>query len=326
MMRRLYIDNYQCFTNFDYSPTQVQLVYGLNGSGKSTVFELLTLIRDFIVDGTRVEDSFPAHTLTRWQSRMDQTFELEVELPEGSYRYRLRIEQDPDGNRCRIASEELRHGGRPLFAFNNGEAQLHRDNYTKGPVVHLDWGRSGVAAIAERHDNQLLTAFKRWVGRILTCRLNPFAIGPRSEREESRLNPDATNFASWYRHASQENPGALHPLFRCLAEVMEGFDSLRLVQEGGAVRMLRATLRANADENGSEKLSTYGFEELSDGQRAIIVLNTLLYFVVERDTIVCLDEPDNFLALAEIQPWLMSLVDRAEETGARFSLPRTIRS
>jgi ABC-type glutathione transport system ATPase component len=47
--------------------------------------------------------------------------------------------------------------------------------------------------------------------------------------------------------------------------------------------------------------------ELSDGQRALLVLYTILHAVARQASLLVFDEPDNFVAQAEIQPWLSSL-------------------
>jgi ABC-type glutathione transport system ATPase component len=54
------------------------------------------------------------------------------------------------------------------------------------------------------------------------------------------------------------------------------------------------------------------------GQRVLIALYTLLRFA-ERSTIplVCIDEPDNFVSLAEIQPWLMAISQTVEDHGSQ---------
>ena len=52
MISRIYIDNYKCFTNFEYRPGALQLLLGANGTGKTGVFEVLKALRGFIVDGT----------------------------------------------------------------------------------------------------------------------------------------------------------------------------------------------------------------------------------------------------------------------------------
>ncbi|MCE2717734.1 MAG: AAA family ATPase [Dolichospermum sp.] len=53
----------------------------------------------------------------------------------------------------------------------------------------------------------------------------------------------------------------------------------------------------------------YGFNELSDGQKTLIALYTLIYCTQDEDYTLCIHEPENFLALPEIQPWLIELYD-----------------
>ena len=60
------------------------------------------------------------------------------------------------------------------------------------------------------------------------------------------------------------------------------------------------------------------FNELSDGQRALVVLYALLHLRQPSGNVVLfLDEPDNYLALREIQPWLMELVGLCEDTESQ---------
>ena len=61
-------------------------------------------------------------------------------------------------------------------------------------------------------------------------------------------------------------------------------------------------------------------DEVPDGQRALIALYALLRLSRSRDrpaepgSALFLDEPDNYVALAEIQPWLLELADSCGET------------
>jgi AAA15 family ATPase/GTPase len=41
----------------------------------------------------------------------------------------------------------------------------------------------------------------------------------------------------------------------------------------------------------------------------LIALYTLIYYTRFEDYTLCIDEPENFLALPEIQPWLRTLYD-----------------
>jgi AAA15 family ATPase/GTPase len=48
MLKRLYIDNFRCFVNFEYKPERKQLLLGANGSGKSSLLEAVRLLKEFI--------------------------------------------------------------------------------------------------------------------------------------------------------------------------------------------------------------------------------------------------------------------------------------
>ena len=41
MLKRLYVDNYKCLTNFDIRFAELTLLLGANGCGKSAVFEVI---------------------------------------------------------------------------------------------------------------------------------------------------------------------------------------------------------------------------------------------------------------------------------------------
>jgi len=49
--------------------------------------------------------------------------------------------------------------------------------------------------------------------------------------------------------------------------------------------------------------------ELSEGQRALLVLYAIRHMIAERASLVVFDEPDNYLAYEEIQPWLSGMRD-----------------
>src|SRR5208337_1143119 len=86
-------------------------------------------------------------------------------------------------------------------------------------------------------------------------------------------------------------------------------------EAGLDVRVLQATMRS---PNG--KAVELPFSALSEGQRALIALYVLLNCAVDKEGTLLIDEPDNFIALAEIQPWLMKLLDRVDEQSAQVIL------
>jgi hypothetical protein len=247
---------------------------------------------------------------------------IEIEVERGdegdvdSLLYLLEIEQDPHQPRCRILREEV-SGSKsgqsgPLFRFQRGEIHLFRDDHSEGPVFASDWDSSGLSLVAERPENSRLTWLKQWLRNLYVVCLDPRTMTARTEAEVDHPQADLSDYASWLRRALLERPIEISHLFGSLGRVFESFKGLELAQHGETVRTLK--VRTAALGNGSKELR-FGFEELSDGQRALIGLYSLLHLTQDQVSTLFLDEPDNFVALAEIQPLISELCDRAEESA-----------
>ena len=79
MLTRIYIDNFRCFVNFEYRPARKQLILGGNGTGKSTLLEVLGVLREFAIHEKRAARLFTWRRKTRFsQPRSRLTFEVEA--------------------------------------------------------------------------------------------------------------------------------------------------------------------------------------------------------------------------------------------------------
>jgi predicted ATPase len=323
MLTRLYVDNFKCFVNFDFRPGPRQLLLGPNGSGKSSVFDVLSRLRDFSARGVPADDLFMGETLTRWQSVQEQRFNLEVSGNGGTYEYELVVDQVGISARPRVVREAVKFDTKQIFLFETGQVHLHNDAYSEGATFRSDWHRSFLANIDPRTDNTKLTWFKDWLGAVQCVQINPRGMSARADKEAVFLAPDASNYASWYRHLVQEQNAAISSLRDDLLDVVNGFVSLDLKEAGQGVRIIKATFRLSQGDKTPPRAKDrfeFGFDELSDGQRTLVALYTLLHCCVRRDALLCIDEPDNFVSLAEIQPWLYKLVDMADQENAQFFL------
>ena len=309
MLKRLYIDNYKCLTNFDIRFDELTLLLGPNGCGKSAIFEVVGKLRDFIRGDARVSELFPPTDLTHWSTKPEQHFELEIDISGGQYLYRLVIEHAPERRLARVMREELLSDDKPLFAFENGEVQLYRDDHSEGPKYSFDSTRSGLALVADGHDNTRLCAFRNQVRRFVTLFLEPKRMSNGSVSDTDMLSSGGENFASWYQGRLQEDPRLVFEAMDQLRDVLPGFVDLRLVQRGSDYRELQAEFSSM----GVETSSIYRFDQLSDGQRALIVLYLLL-FTDDAERTLFLDEPDNYVTLPELQPWLAELEDGCGDT------------
>jgi predicted ATPase len=349
MLVRLYATNYRCLVNFEFKPSAKQLIIGRNGTGKTTVFDVLAMLRDLAARGKPCEDYLGGKTRTSWQSVAEQRFELDVQGNGGEYHYTLVVEvperptfgivpeSSPfsqfgqEGKRRFVRSvlgriddafgplvkeENLHFNGKPLFCFREGEIALFNDQQQPEPSVKFPFnrGRSGLAE-ASGKDNTKLAWFRRWLRGLTQAQINPWAMSARSERESPDPAKDLSNFADWYRHLRLERGDAIFGAMESLREAVPGLEALDAREAGLDVRVLQARVRSPDGES-----IELPFTDLAEGQRCLIALYVLLYCAVDKDRTLLIDEPDNFIALAEIQPWLMKLLDRVDETGGQVIL------
>lgn len=318
MLTRLYIDNYRALVNSELTLGRRSLLMGRNGSGKSTFGDALIAIQLLLFGQSKSDDLFTAATLTRWQAVPRQRFELDVLGPVGTYRYQLVIEHrdtaGADQPRTRIISEMLTMGGEPLFRFEEGVVHLYRDDHSAGPEYPFDWGRSALGTIAPRNDNQKLTWFGNWFRSLTVLKPNPQQIASLVEKDEFFLMVDARNFASWYHAVSATDKRRDHFLHKTLTETIPGFEALNFEYAGPN----RWFLRTDFAEAG-RKVMLY-FNELSDGQRSLILLYSMMHFLLDQGHTVFLDEPDNYISLDEVQPWLLSVTDRVDGGSGQLIL------
>lgn len=305
MITRLYIDNFRTLVNFEIKLDQINLLMGPNGSGKSSVFAVLRRLQQFNRGEGKIGSIFALRDLTRWQNQSTQRFELDLKLPEGEMRYVLVLEFREGEEKCRIKEETLTEGSLLLFERKLDTVKLYRDDHSAGPAYPFDWTLSALATIQGRHDNTKLSAFRRQLDRLVIAAISPAEMETNTQDEAPTLSPRMENFASWYRKLSQENMGAMLRLFQELKGVLPGFESFSFKDAGQDIK----TFNVEFSRKGSKKPLSFYFSELSDGQRVLIALYTLIHGLNEEGLCLFLDEPDNFVSLREIQPWLASLQD-----------------
>jgi predicted ATPase len=128
------------------------------------------------------------------------------------------------------------------------------------------------------------------------------------DREESHPELDLSNYVAWLSYWNNENREGLALVESQLREIIKGFSSFKFSQYG-AKKILELKINKQV----------YRFDELSDGQKTLAALYTLIYCVPE-NAVICIDEPENFLALPEIQPWFDTLYDQCAERNLQTLL------
>ena len=152
--------------------------------------------------------------------------------------------------------------------------------------------------------NTRLTQFLEFIRNVLVCGLYPASFEHETKSHDVMLARDAHNFSAWYQHLQLEQPGQVEQFRKALEDVIDGFSGIRLQKVGRNTR----AFTLDFDENG--KRYELGLDEISDGQRALVALYSLIHLAAGLGYTLFLDEPENYVALPEIEPWLAELSDR----------------
>jgi len=313
MLTRLYIDNYRCLSNFTLPLTQSTLLVGRNGAGKSTVLDVLLQLREFTAGVTEASDAFVSDSLNWWHKSSEQRFELEVDLPTGHYKYSLVVSHQRDRRTSEVAAESLRLDDAALLDFSDGHLVLTNDRLSGNAEFQFRPSRSALGFVDPRHDNTKLIAFREWLTSLLVLRLNPFDMDIYSQGEDPQLAINGSNFGSWLRALLLEDPMSAAPLVQLLLPVLPGLQVFRF-EPAGKARVLLLTFAGAQGESRNCSI-----DDLSEGQRALTVLYAIYQAYQSKPAgLVCFDEPDNFIALPEIEPWLNRMRDAADDGRLQF--------
>lgn len=302
MLKRIYIHNYRTFVNFEWRPPSACALVGRNGVGKSALMEVFALVQDLVVEGKHVEElGFPS-TLTVWRNEFEQVLELDAEMDGDDFRYRLVCRTK---NGTSTISEELVSSGDLLYRSGPEGVEIFGDQVATEPRAKIPFvpKTSFLSLLESRHDNQKIIRFRDYVSSIWCLKPDSLRLGGAAVTEAHRLDRDLKNFASWYRTRVQEDPDAATCLREDLQHAIEGFEQIRLQAISVDTRDL--SVRFRFGKNSHE----LNWAKLSDGQRMLIALYGVFRFAFPKARLVILDEVENFVAPAEIQPWLREVTD-----------------
>lgn len=308
MLTRLYVDNYRCLVDFEFKPQPVQLLLGVNGAGKSSLFHALEALRRIAVDGEPIEGLVGGTTQTSWAAPWDQQhFELELTTPYLTCLYKVVVSNAGPFGKPIIKEEQLVAEGKVHFHAIDGKLVIEDGAPAPaGSEVRTD--RSTLAGIITFETLQ----FSSQLNLLAAIQINPWAMSSRSEKAARRPARDLANLGDWFRHLLQESPRNTSAIIANLAQVMPGLDDLVATEAGLDVRVIQGRFKGPEGKPVDVPLA-----DLSEGQRALIGLYLLVWNLAPGATLL-IDEPENFIALAEIQPWLLEAKDRVEEVGGQL--------
>jgi len=320
MIKRLYIDNFKCFSNFELQFSKIQLLLGENGTGKSAIFDVLNRLGGYSALGATTATAFHSSFLRVMEKSPRQIFEIEILEEEFSFVYRVIVDHSELRNQARTVEETLKVDDFLLYHFDGLNAEVSAGAEVGKFKFPMDGTVSGLANLPDREDLRMIQMFKARMSSLYCFNVNPSAMQAETKRETLRPARDLHDFASWVRALTQSSFDVLRLAYDDLSIVIPGFQSLALRPDAAETKYLVARFSGGADKQAPER-SNYelNFEDLSDGQRCLIAYYTLQH-CVHGSQIFCIDEPDNYISIRELQPWLLGLIDRVEGSKAQLLL------
>lgn len=306
MLTRLYAHNFRCLLAFETEFEAFGVLCGSNGSGKSSVFDALRLIRDLAVGdvilGGEGENNIGRLEFNVGQNSTVQEFELSLEAGGRSFDYQIHLEQVASDKNPRIIKERARCDGRPLFERDLEGVRFQKADGSQTGFP-LDWRQAALASIQPVGNRREIEILQRALSDLLILRPNPRGMEKESKAEAVRPDLHFGKLTSWYRSLSQEQDWT-DALRDSLQEVWPDFKSFRLVETGLNVKALRLRFDSSAGPDGGSLF----FHQLSDGEKALVGLYMVrAALATGAARTVLIDEPDNYVGLPELQPWVLSM-------------------
>jgi energy-coupling factor transporter ATP-binding protein EcfA2 len=306
MITRLYANNFRCLVAFEAKFDSFGVLCGPNGAGKSSVIDVLKLLRDLATGdaylGGEGEKDIRQLEFTKWLKITTQEFELEVTAKGHNFQYRLGLEQFDNDEKPRVFHERAVCDGRELFIRDLEGVRFQKWDGSQGGFP-LDWRRAALGAIQPNGPLSDIQILQDALARLLVLRPNPRGMEPESKSESRSPSFHLTNLTSWYRSLSQEQDWT-DVLRQSLQTVWPDFKSFKLVDAG---------LNTKALQLRFDGVDTF-FHQLSDGEKSLVGLY-MIRAALETNAAgtVVIDEPDNYVGLPELQPWVLCMRELLDE-------------
>ena len=312
MITRLYANNYRCLVAFEAKFDSFGVLCGPNGSGKSSVFDALKVICDLatseaILGGDGSKDIQDLE-FTNWLNSTVQEFELTVQSGSHMFDYKLQIEQAHGDVKPRIIAESATCDGRELFTRDLEGVSFQRAGGTTSSFP-LDWRQAALGSIQPHGLLSDIQILQETLSKILIVRPSPRAMKLESKGESRQPTLSMDNLLSWYSSLAQDQEWT-HVLSESVKDIWPDFMFFRQQDTGINAK----TLQLRFDSDYGKEAGVYSFRQLSDGEKALLGLYMIRTAIeLGRANIVFIDEPDNYVGLPELQPWVLAMRELLDE-------------
>ncbi len=327
MLQRLYVHNFRCLENFELNLKELpsSLLIGKNGSGKSTVRDVLEIFQKIGRGTNRISDLVKIKDFAKGRSDIPIRFEIDVLLEGKLYQYVLALELPDNFKELRVREEQLKINDALLYSRDIADVSLHRTRSTIGGTTQssvqgvvqstsqfsVDWHIAALPVIQSSSDKDLLYRFKTWLEQIII--LSPVPQLMRGESQGETLSPDkyGREFGDWLSGVLGQFPSSYTYIDNYLKTIMPDLEDIQNSPTGRETKELIVKFQ----KNGTNSFSV-PFDDLSDGEKCFFLSAVVLAANKSYGPLFCFwDEPDNYLGLSEVGHFIVSL-RRAFENGS----------
>jgi predicted ATPase len=291
-LRTLFVEGFGPFATARFNLESMTVVVGANGSGKTSLFELLRAIREFgrtevppeIIPGWHTRDVFhrPGPDRLTWRLFFDADqntyfFGVDIIGPAGSPSIRLeRITVDGAQGGNPVAQLERRGNEGSLYDAGVAETEIRNQRTNQLALrTYVNPGHSKLHWLKEQID-----AWRFFSG----IRFNDQQLRqPALIEENPTLRDDGGNLGSVLHWLQTEYPAIFRAIEQQIRGIIPGFKGLAVRPSGAG----RVTI--TWDEEGL--VNPFSTADLSDGSLRLLLWLTLA-LTPKPPSLVCIDEPE----------------------------------
>lgn len=315
MFKRLYAHNFKCLQNFEFKLDGLNSVFllGKNGSGKTTIFDVVEIFQQIGRGVTSLKDLINETSFNHGNKNLPIEFELDVTIGKKNFTYKLSIEFPEGFIYPRIKNESLLVSNKAVFQRNGGQTSVNDSTH-----FLLDWHHIGLPLISVKSDDEPLAIFRDWLRDIIILSPFPRHFNDLSKAESAIVSREAENIIDWARWLLSSNPSLYITISDFLKFRMPDLQVFKFETLGRDDRGLTFTFKDN------NKNVEVDFSQLSDGEKIFFLGATVIAAQMNNPTTLCLwDEPDNFVGLKELNHFITTFRKSFEASESKAQLIMT---
>lgn len=298
MLQRMHIHNFRCLQNFEIKPgnNTSLLLIGKNGSGKSTLANALCIFQKLGGGTSRTSSLVTKEDFALGRTNERIRFEMEAVFGGRVCAYSLCLDMPENFKELRVVEEDFSIDG--VSAFTRQEALV---TISSSSEFSLDWHTVALPLITLKKE-PALQMFRDWLHRMHILAPVPQLIGGESHGSLEPLHPSGKNLADYLTALLNDYPATYSNMQAYLKDFMPDLREFSNKLIATDSRMIRLHFGDN-DSTFEPKL-----DQISDGEKCMFLCAVVLASQKVHDNLfVFWDEPDNYLALPEIEAFIRAL-------------------